>query len=360
MKTYPIPMVPGPVSVPPAVLEAYQYNYGSADLESEYLQLYADTESGLKTIMKTENRMAILSGEGMLALWAALKSCLVPGDRVLSVGTGLFGEGIGDMAATVGAEVKKVSLPFNETISDLSEVEDLIRSFSPKMITAVHCETPSGTLNPLSGLGDLKNRMGVPLFYVDAVSSIGGAEVRTDAWHIDLCLGGSQKCLSSLPDTAFLSVSEAAWEIIETVDYQGYSALKPFKTALADAYFPYTPNWHALAGLKAGADIILDEGLPVCIERHADVSRFCRQRIADLGLKLYPAKDAVSSPTVTAVCMPDGISWNAFDKKFREKGLVVGGNYGPLDGKVFRLGHMGSQADRALVEKALSVIAQSV
>lgn len=360
MRTYPIPMVPGPVSVPPAVFEAYRFNYGSADLEDEFLQLYAETEAGLQTIMNTGNRMAILSGEGMLALWAALKSCLVPGDRVLAVGTGLFGEGIGDMAASLGADVKKVSLPFNETLDDLTEIEHAILSFSPKMITAVHCETPSGTLNPLAGLGELKSKTGVPLFYVDAVSSIGGAEVLTDAWHIDLCLGGSQKCLSSLPDTAFLSVSEKAWDIIDTVDYQGYSALKPFRNALADAYFPYTPNWHAVAGLKAGAELILAEGLPACINRHAEVSRFCRQGITDIGLELYPAAGSVASPTVTAVWMPEGISWEAFDGKIRKQGLALGGNYGPLAGKVFRLGHMGSQAHRDLVEQALSVIEKSL
>ncbi len=238
MKTYPIPMVPGPVKVAREVLAAYQINYGSADMEAEFLELYNQTEANLKTILSTQNQVVIQSGEGMLALWGALKSCLVARDRVLSIATGVFGDAIGDMAAPIGAEVRKISLPYNETISDMVEIERAIEAFKPKMITVVHCETPSGTLNPIAELGRVKQKMGVPLLYVDAVSSIGGAPVLTDEWHIDLCLGGSQKCLSSLPDMAFLSVSDAAWDIIDQVDYPGYSALKPFRTAQAKHYFP--------------------------------------------------------------------------------------------------------------------------
>ena len=103
MKIYPIPMVPGPVKVAQEVLDAYQINYGSADLEAEFLELYNQTEVNLKIIMSTKNQVVIQTGEGMLALWGALKNCLVPGDRVLSIATGVFGDGIGDMAASIGA-----------------------------------------------------------------------------------------------------------------------------------------------------------------------------------------------------------------------------------------------------------------
>ena len=158
MKTYPIPMVPGPVKVAREVLEAYQINYGSADMEPEFLELYNQTEAHLKKILSTQHQVVIQSGEGMLALWGALKSCLTAGDRVLSIATGVFGDGIGDMAASVGAEVRKISLPFNETISDLNLIQTALEDFKPKMITVVHCETPSGTLNPIAELGRIKKR----------------------------------------------------------------------------------------------------------------------------------------------------------------------------------------------------------
>ncbi len=356
MRTYPIPMVPGPVKVAREVLEAYQINYGSADMESEFLELYNQTEANLKKVLRTRNQVVIQSGEGMLALWGALKSCLAGGDRVLSIATGVFGDGIGDMATSIGAEVHKVSLPFNETISDLKPIQAAIEDFKPKMITVVHCETPSGTLNPIAELGRIKKDLEVPLLYVDAVSSIGGAPVLTDDWNIDLCLGGSQKCLSSLPDLAFLTVSDSAWEIIGQVGYAGYSALAPFRTAQQKHYFPCTPNWHGVAGLNVGAEIILKEGLAKSFSRHEAVARYCREGITGMGLTLFPAPNAISAPTVTAVNVPQGISWMEFDAKLRKEGLVVAGSYGPMTDKVFRIGHMGTQADMDLVSQALEAI----
>jgi aspartate aminotransferase-like enzyme len=356
MKTYPIPMVPGPVKVPQSVLDVYQTNFGSADLESEFMELYYTTESNLKMILGTKNRVVIQSGEGMLALWSALKSCLHPGDRVLAIATGVFGDGIGDMALSIGADVRKICLPYNETISDMSEIEEAMVQFKPKMITVVHCETPSGTLNPIAELGRLKQQYEIPLLYVDAVASAGGTPVLSDDWNIDLCLGGSQKCLSSLPDMAFLSVSESAWDIIHNVNYAGYDALKPFYDAQEKHYFPYTPNWHGVASLNAGAELILKERLAESFIRHEMVAKFCRNKIIGMGLSLFPASDAVPSATVTAVNVPDGVEWQEFDLQLRQHGLVVGGSYGPMAGKVFRLGHMGTQADMELIKQALNVI----
>jgi aspartate aminotransferase-like enzyme len=356
MQTYPIPMAPGPVVVPPEILAVYQNNYGSADLEPEFLELYNRTEENLRQIMTTRSRIIINTAEGMYSLWSALKSCLRPGDRVLSVATGVFGFGIGDMAKSVGASVRTVSIPYNQTISDWEEIEHAIADFRPTMITAVHCETPSGTLNPLKKLGKLKDRYEVPLLYVDAVASIGGAPVRVDDWHIDLCLGGSQKVLSAPPSMSFLSVSERAFEVARLVGYVGYDAILPFEHAQRDHYFPNTPYWHGVAAMNAGAEMILNEGLQHSFDRHKKVAEFCREYLVDLGLTLFPDKDAVPAPTVTAVNVPEKIEWSELDRRFREHGLVVGGSYGPLTGKVFRLGHMGSQANMELLGKALDVI----
>lgn len=359
MITYPIPMIPGPVSVPERVRRAYLTDFGSGDLEREFLDLYNSTEAGLQQWMGTRHSVAILSGEGMLALWSALKSTLVRGDRVLAVGTGVFGYGIGDMARAIGAQVRTVALPYDQTIGDLTEIEQAIRDFRPKMITAVHCETPSGTLNPLEGLGKLKEKYGVPLFYVDAVASVGGAPVRVDDWHIDLGLGGSQKALSVPPGMCFVSVSPAAWEIIERVDYPGYDALKPFRHAQRDFYFPYTPYWHGMAALKAGVDLLLEEGLEASFSRHEAAARAVREGVQALGLTLFPAEGAVSSPTVTAIKVPEALGWPELDARLRARGLAAGGSYGPLAGKVFRLGHMGTQADLTLVRRALDALADA-
>jgi aspartate aminotransferase-like enzyme len=360
MKTYPIPMVPGPVSVPREVLAAYREDYGSADLESEFLDLYNRAEANLQQVFRTRNKIAIQSGEGMLALWGALKSCLIPGDRVLAIASGVFGYGIAEMAASLGAVVHTLGLDYDQTIADWDAVTRAMERQRPKMVTAVHCETPSGTLNPLEELGRLKRRYEVPLLYVDAVASLGGAALETDEWSIDLALGATQKCLSAPPGLAFTAVSETAWEVIARVNYQGYDALLPFRTAQADFYFPYTHTWHGLAGLDAALELILAEGLEACLARHERVAARGRERLVELGLALFPAAGAVPSPTVTAVRVPEGLAWAELDDRLRGEGLAVGGSYGPLAGKVFRLGHMGSQADEALLERALSALERSL
>lgn len=360
MQTYPIPMVPGPVVVPESVRQAYRTPYGSGDLETEFIDLYSRTQRLLKAVLGTRDDIVIQSGEGMLALWSALKSCLVPGDRVLSVATGVFGYGIGEMAQSIGADVKTVGFSYDETINDMARIEAAIAEFKPRMITAVHCETPSGTLNPLEELGRLKHAYRVPLFYVDAVAAAGGVPVLADDWHIDLCLGGTQKCLSAPPDTCFLSVSSKAWEIIEAVNYVGYDALKPFHRAVRNRFFPYTPNWQGVAALHAAIELLLNEGLENSYNRHDAVARMCRRRLVEMGIDIFPAAEAIPSPTVTAANIPKGFTWDAWDGKLRQSGLVVAGSYGPLAEKVFRLGHMGAQADMELMEKALNVIAEAL
>lgn len=357
MKSYPIPMVPGPVVVPEAIRKAYLEPYGSGDLETDFIDLYSGTQRRLKSIFATRDDVVIQSGEGMLALWSALKSCLVPGDRVLAVATGVFGYGIGEMAQSIGADVQMVGFSYDETINDMARIEAAIAEFKPRMITAVHCETPSGTLNPLGELGRLKHAYRVPLFYVDTVAGAGGVPVLADDWHIDLCLGGSQKCLSAPPDMSFLSVSPKAWEIIEAVGYIGYDALKPFHQAVKNRFFPYTPNWQGVAALFTAADLLLEEGLENSFNRHDAVARFCRRRLEEMGIALFPAAGSTPSPTVTAALIPEGFTWEAWDRRLRKSGLVVAGSYGPLAGKVFRLGHMGAQADMHLMEQALDVVA---
>lgn len=356
MEKYKISMVPGPVSVPAEILKAGCVNFGSADIEEDFFTLYATTEAMLQRIMKTQNSVVIQTGEGMLALWSALKSCLLPGDRVLAISTGIFGHGIGQMAESIGCEVHTIGFGFDESINNLEIIENAIAQFQPKMITMVQNETPSGTENPIEPISALKQKYNVPLLYVDAVSGLGGSEVHTDKWNIDLCLGASQKCLSAPANMAFLSVSDKAWEIIEQVAYVGYDALLPFKNAVNDRYFPYTPYWQGVAELHQACHMLLEEGLHNAIERHRKVASYCRERALAMGLRLFPQSDAIPSSTITAIYVPENWSWEAFDNALREKGVVVGGNYGCLAGEVFRIGHMGSQANKNVVKETMDII----
>lgn len=354
MKRYQIPLVPGPVSIPEAVRAAYAIDYASADLEEEFFELYERCATKLQGVLGANAQVTIQTGEGMLALWGALKSVVQPGDRVLAVGTGLFGVGIGAMARQIGAEVETVEFPF-DSIVDPEIVRSAVQRFRPKLVTAVHCETPSGTLNPLEALGQICREVNA-LFYVDFVASGGGAPVEVDRCAIDLGLLGSQKVLSLPPDLSMVTVSARAWEVIEAVGYAGYDALAPWRAGPAQRYLPYTHNWSAMAALETTLDLLLAEGMEAVYARHASVAEACRRALEAMGVRLFPAREAFNSPTVTAAYVPDGWTWPELDRSLRAHGMAVGGNYGDLAGKVFRIGHMGSQANAALVERGMDVL----
>lgn len=356
MRQFPLPLIPGPVRVPAEVLAAREQDYPSPDVEPEFFELYARVQGQLQAIMGTAHAPAIALGEAMVVLWGAMKSVIAPGDRVLAISTGLFGEGFADMARGLGAEVCLVEFGDDEA-ADVNRIEDEVRRFRPRIVTAVHCETPSGVLNPVAEIGATLDRYDVELYLVDAVASIGGAPLLTDDARIDLCLLGSQKVLATPPDLGIVAVSPRAWAAIERRDYAGYDALLPFKSALAKGSFPYTHSWHAVAGMEAACRLLLDEGLDQSYARHERVAARCRARGRELGLELFLRDERAAAPTVTAFRVPEAIDWVELNRRFRAGGLVVGGNYGRLAGKNFRLGHMGTQADEALVDAALDVIA---
>jgi aspartate aminotransferase-like enzyme len=354
MKTYEIPLVPGPVSVSQKCREAYLTNYGSSDLEEEFYMLLDENQKLLREILKTKNSVTIQSGEAMLVLWGALKSTLKPRDRVLSLSNGLFGRGFGDMARSIGAEVEILEAAPGEFVK-IEDLRSKIASFKPDLVTAVHCETPSGLLNPIAEIADIVRESGA-LFCVDFVASAGGADVRVDEWGIDLGLLGSQKCLSILPDLSVLTVSERAWRTAERVNYTGYDAVLPWRDAIANREMPCTHNWHANVALNISLKALIDEGLENSFIRHNEVAAYCRSMVKKFGLDLYAADEKLSSPTVTAVKIPDGWTWPRLDSALRTHGMAVGGSYGDLYGKVFRIGHMGTQADMDLVIRGMSVL----
>jgi aspartate aminotransferase-like enzyme len=192
------------------------------------------------------------------------------------------------------------------------------------------------------------------------VASAGGAPVRTDEWSIDLCLFGTQKALSANPDLAAVAVSDRAWDVIAAVDYPGYDALLPYRDALEKRWFPYTPAWASMAALHEACRLLLDEGLEAAFERHDRVAQYCRQRAQALGLSLYPVDEAACSPTVTALQVPEHLGWETLDQQLRARGVVVGGSLGALAGQVFRVGHMGSQADMTLVRHGLDALEEAL
>lgn len=353
-------MMPGPVSLSKAAIPAYSIPFGAGYIEPEFFELYKTVGQKVARFMGTKDEIIIQSGEAMAILWGALKSCLKSGDRLLCVSTGYFGKGFADMAESFGVETKTVSYGFDETIHDINRIEDAIRTFHPKAITAVHCETPSGTLNPLHELGQIKAENNVPLLIVDAVSSIACAPVFGDEWHADIVMGGSQKGLSLPPTIGFCSVSDAAWEIIRSVNYAGYEAFLPWHNLFETRNHPNTPDWNGITAMNDSLDALINEGMENVFARHEKAAETCRNGLKDLGYQLFPKENAVPSPSVTSAYVPEGMTFDEFDQKVRAYGMGIGGSFAELEGKIFRLGHMGTQATLANVDAALNVLSKII
>lgn len=355
MEQYRIGLVPGPVSVPAEFRAAWNIDYGASDLEEEFFSLYRQNQILTQKLLHTRNDIVITSGEAMSILWAALKCTLKAGEKLLAVSSGLFGEGFADMARAFGAEAEVCEFPYDE-VPDPQKVREHVLRYRPKVITAVHCETPSGTLTPcLAEIGSIAREVNA-LFVVDFVSSAGGAELDVDACKIDIGLLGSQKVLSITPPISISSISPRAWEVIQDVNYAGYEAYLAWKKVPEVHYMPYTHDWQGMKALSLSLESLLREGVSEAVARHESAAKLCRDMGRDIGLKLYPKNEEYSSPTVTAFYVPDGWTWEELDAALRKHGLVVGGNYGSLAGKVFRIGHMGSQARNGLVEEGMNII----
>lgn len=355
MKTYRIPLIPGPTLISTDVLALYHNEYGSSDCEPEFFELYSETQNNLGRIIETQNKMALMNGEAMIALWGALKSTLEKDDKILAITTGMFGCFMSEIADYIGCNVEIINSKEDEA-ADINKIESAIKRFQPKMVTIVHCETSSGIINSVEEVGKLIRKYDVPLYCVDAVSSAGGTPVKTDDWSIDLCLVGTQKCLSAPPDMGIIAVSDRAWKIIKKVNYQGYDALLPWENALKNKHFPYTLSWHSTAAINKACQSILEEGIANVFKRHEIISAYCRNRVKEMGLLLFAKDEKYCSPTVTTIQVPKGVEWKKLNANLRTRKMVVGQGLGDYAGKVFRIGHMGEQANQEIVEHGMDIL----
>ena len=348
-------LVPGPTRVSAETLAVYGQPWDeSPDVSDEFFSTYADCVSRLAGLLGSDKSggVAIMSGEAMAALWGAVKSVVGPGDRVVCLSNGLYGTGFAGMARTAGAAETVLVESDWRGRPDLVRLEKELVARPTRMVTAVHCETPSGVLNTADDMkraGELCARHGA-LFCVDFVASAFGTPVHVADWKIDLGLLGAQKAMSLPQDLGVVTVSQRAWKAIETRKYEGYDALLPFRTAVEKRYMPYTHNWRAIAAMSEMLKRFRAEEV---FARHLEVAAYCRKRVTEMGLEMYPSSESLFSPTVTAVNVPAKWEWSKLRHALREEGVVLGGSYGPLQDKVFRIGHMGNQADMEMVATAL-------
>lgn len=344
-------MTPGPTEVPAAVRERMSEPTPNPDVEPEFFEFYRDLTDDLGAIYGDDD-VVILGGEGILGLEAAVASLVEPGDRVLCIANGPYGEGFADFVEAYDGAATVCDAPWREPL-DLEAIDSHLADGSFDVATMVHCETPTGTLNDIGPVLDRLEEHGV-ISVVDAVSSLGGTPVPTE--RIDVALGASQKCFSAPPGLTVASVSDRAWAKIESFETDGhYTDLEPWRDAVDEEWFPYTHLSANLYGLAAAIDLLLEEGIERVFERHEDAARRCRERAADLGLSVYP-DGARPSPTVTALEIPgraEALQRTLAD----EHDVVLATGLGDLAADVLRVGHMGHNARIDRVDRTMDALA---
>lgn len=351
----PLLMTPGPTQVRKNVRIARALETTNPDLDPGFFRFYRKTCFKLAACMGTESQVLILSGEGMLALDSVCASLTEPGDRVLILDNGIFGEGFADMVKVYGAEPVVFQGDRTRGLS-AEDLRDFLRADSDfKFATVVHCDTPSGVLNDLSEICPLLKSYGI-LTVVDAVSSMVGELLMADDWEIDICMGASQKGFSAPPGLAFLSISPDAWDAIEnrtTPIPSYYCNLKLWKNYFEDFWFPYTPPISDIYGFRIALENVLKEG--DAFKRHEKIAKAVRKAVLRSGLSLYLKSDY--SNTVTVINVPDGLDGSRLVQRIKdEHGILIGGNFGYLEGKAVRIGHMGENARPEYVSAALRAL----
>lgn len=348
-------MTPGPTEVPERVRRRMAEPTYNPDVEPEFAEFYASLSEKLGRAYRTDDDVVVLGGEGILGLEASIASAIDDGDTVLCLANGVYGEGFADFVEMYGGEPVLCDAEYTEPI-DVEGVKEALAEHDVAAATMVHCETPTGALNDLDEVLSLLREEGV-LTVVDAVSSLGGTPVPVD--DIDICIGGSQKCFSSPPGLTTLSVSDAAWDAVESTETDSfYTNLEPWKDATGEGLLPYTHLTSNLAALDESLDMLLEEGLDAVFERHEEAAAYCRERAAELGLATYQ-DDALASPTVTALHV-EGRAEEIQRELRADHGVIVATSLGDLADDLLRIGHMGYNADRERVERTMDALAAVV
>jgi aspartate aminotransferase-like enzyme len=332
-------MTPGPTPAPPEVLAAIAqpviHHRGP-----DYKKLYAECLARLREVFRTDQEVLLFGASGTGAMESAVANICSPGDPVLVVSAGYFGERWAKLAKAYGAEVDHLRYPWGEIPSP----EDVAARLSEHAATAVfftQSETSTGVVSDLQPLAAAARDAGA-LSVVDAISSLGAVPLETDSWGIDIVAAGAQKALMTPPGLAMVSASEAAWQRSAAGTspsyYFDWEITRKGQSTL-DA--PVTPPVSLVAGLNVALGMILEQGLEAAFERHIRLGRACREGVKAMGLELFSPDDD-SSAVVTAVRAPEGIDSDELVLLLRDRhGVTLAPGQGELKGRIFRIGHIG-------------------
>ena len=309
--------------------------------------LYAETVTLLREAFGTSVDPVIFPGEAVVGIEAAAAALIGPDDVVLNVVSGIYGKAFGQLAGRFAREVIEVETAYNASIAPAAVSDALARRGDVTIVAAVHCETPSGTMNDLDAIGEITARSGA-LLIVDAVSSFGGMRTDFENWP-GITITAPQKCLGGSPGLSLLHVSDDAWRhIAANPNAPRGSALSILDWRDAhrpDRAFPFTPSVSEIYGLRSCLLQFLAEGPENVAARHRRAAQAVRAGARALGLNLWAAEDAIRSDTMTAIELPDGVDEAEVRTVARaESGVMLAGGQGALRGRVLQIGHMGPAA----------------
>lgn len=350
-------MTPGPTQILENVRNARSLACTNPDLDPQFCEFYKETCELISSLLYTKHETLILSGEGILGLEAACASLTEPGDKVLVLDNGIYGKGFADFVSMYGGIPDIYSSDYKNII-DRKELESYLQEHNDyKYATVVHCDTPSGMLNPIEEICPLLKKYGI-LTVVDSVSAMFGNEVRVDDWQIDLLCGASQKAVSAPPGLTFVTVSDDAKEAMynrKTPIASFYANLATFKGYYEAKWFPYTMPISDIYGLRAAFDNIKED--TKMIERHAIIGEATRTAVKEAGLKLH--LESGFSNTATVVDVPEQVTVEQILTDLKEKHhIMLAGSFSELEGKVIRIGHMGANANYNDMKETLRALQQ--
>ncbi|MQF82547.1 alanine--glyoxylate aminotransferase family protein [SAR202 cluster bacterium AD-802-E10_MRT_200m] len=333
--------VPGPTPCPTEVLEA-----GSKQMINhrgpEFAGLIGRIHSGLQQIFQTKNDVILLTGSGTSAMEAAIVNTLSPQDKVLGISVGVFGDRFCQIFEAYGIELIKPQFEAGVAADPELINETLRNNPDIKAVAITHNETSTGVTNDLETIANIVKSYD-KLLLVDAVSSLGCLPLNVDAWGCDVVVTASQKGFMVPPGLAFASVSQRAWDASKTAKLpRFYLDFGRHKSYFERGQTPWTPAVSVMFGLDKALEMMLEEGVGAIHERHASVGQRVRDGIESLGLKLFPKDPQSASNTVTAIHSPEGLDTKALLTELRtEHDVVLAAGQGYLEGKMFRVGHLG-------------------
>lgn len=353
-------MTPGPTQVRENVRMARSLPCTNPDLDVEFYDYYKETCEIISELLFTQNTSYILDGEGILGLEAACASLTEPGDKVLILDNGVYGKGFADFVTMYGGQVTYYTAPYTKALDVEAFDAFLKENHDFKYATMVHCDTPSGVLNPVEELSQVCHKYGI-LTVVDSVSAMFGVPLHVDKGNIDIVCGGSQKALSAPPGLTFVTVSNLAIKAMEerkTPIASFYANILVFKDYYKNLWFPYTMPISDIYGLRAALENVKAEQ-EVIWERHAALADMTRRTVKDMGLELYLENGYAD--TVTVIKVPDGISCtDILETMKKEHNIMIAGSFDVFTGQVIRIGHMGENANEADVRATLEALKQTL